>query len=125
MEVEKMEEKQIKAFMFCWNDKQTEKENFYNFVKDFKGKFQVDKTGEIVEFTIDDIGKPIHLKTPIDFKNKKAVVKPFRGNVIAYILGKRYSFSVTLHNFFDKYTMLPVIEIYFANDFGISASDVT
>ena len=120
-----MEGGKIKAFMFCWNDKQKEKDNFYNFMKDFKGKFQVGVTGEIVEFNIDDIGKPINLEIPVYFKDRKEVVLPFRGNVTAHIWGRRYSFSVNLNKFFERHTMLPVIEIYFANDFGISATDVT
>ena len=110
--------KQIRGFLFLWDEKQKTQRNFNNFVKDFKVEIKIEKTGEILEINNDNMEKIIHLNIPIEFDINKEVKQPFGCNSV-FSIGKGYNipFNVNLDNFFQKHTTLPIITFHFKNNF--------
>ena len=109
--------KQIRGFLFLWDETQKTQRNFNNFVEDFKAEITIEKTGEILEINNDNMEKIIHLNIPIEFHINKEVEQPFVCNCV-FSIGKEYNipFNVNLDNFFQKHTTLPIITFHFKNN---------
>ena len=127
------ETKSITGFKFIWFEKQTQSENFAEFVAHFSAKFRIKKTSELIEITKDNIGATVLLKHPFEFEKSDAC--PFGNDPkdAAFHIydrpvgGKRsYYMALTLNEFFNQNGSIPTIVIHFGlPSFCVNAWDGT
>ena len=127
--------KKITGFRFVWSEKQTQQEDFTEFIEPFLAKIKVEQTGEILELRVGDIGKVIKLSQPIQaVRDINNVCEPF-GNPSNFKVhlkdrtedsGRYFAVDVRLNNFFNQNGSVPTIVIIFIGPFFcISAQDIT